>query len=57
MRDWSQADIVRRLQLAGWDIDPASWNRAEKQKRSLNDFEIILIAKVLKVSLKEFENL
>jgi hypothetical protein len=57
MRAWTQADFVRRIQLAGWDADPATLNRIEKQKRTVTDSELILMARVLKISLKEFENL
>ena len=54
---WSQADLARRLQLAGWDIDPSTLNRIEKKTRSLTDFELMLIARVLKISLQQFEKL
>jgi transcriptional regulator with XRE-family HTH domain len=46
---WSQADLASRLQRAGWDIDPATLNRIEKQRRTLTDIELLLIARVLKV--------
>lgn len=51
----SQADLARKLQLAGWDIDFATMNRIEKQTRTLTDVELILIAKVLGVRLGQFE--
>jgi transcriptional regulator with XRE-family HTH domain len=56
-KGWSQADLARRLQLAGWDVDPASWNRVENRLRTVSDYELLLIARVLKISLSQFERL
>jgi transcriptional regulator with XRE-family HTH domain len=57
-KKWSQADLARQLQLAGWDIDPATLNRIEtSQSRTVTDVELILIARVLKVSLSQFDKL
>lgn len=52
---WSQADLARRLQVAGWDIDPATLNRIEKRRRTLTDIELMLIAKAIGVRLQQFE--
>lgn len=52
---WSQSDLARQLQLAGWDIDPATLNRIEKQRRTLTDIELLMIARVLKARLQQFE--
>jgi len=52
---WSQADLARRLQVAGWDIDPATLNRIEKRRRTLTDVELMLIAEVLEIRLQQFE--
>jgi transcriptional regulator with XRE-family HTH domain len=52
---WSQADLARRLQVAGWDIDPATLNRIEKRRRTVTDVELMLIAKILKSSLGQFD--
>ena len=56
-RNLSQADLAKQLQLAGWDIDPATLNRIEKQRRTLTDIELLLIARVLKARLQQFEQL
>jgi transcriptional regulator with XRE-family HTH domain len=52
-RNWSQADLARRLQRSGWDIDPATLNRIEKQRRSLTDIEFLLIVRVLKTRVDQ----
>jgi transcriptional regulator with XRE-family HTH domain len=36
----SQAELARRLQLRGWDLDIMVLNRIELGKRTLTDFEI-----------------
>jgi transcriptional regulator with XRE-family HTH domain len=54
-KHWSQADLARQLQIAGWDIDFATLNRIEKQTRTITDVELILIASVLNVRLEAFE--
>ena len=54
-KKWSQADLARKLQLGGWDLDFATLNRIENRKRSLTDVELLLIAKVLGVRLRDFE--
>jgi transcriptional regulator with XRE-family HTH domain len=56
-KGWSQADLVRQLQIHGWDIDPATLNRVEKQTRTVTDYELLLIARVLKAPLQQFEKL
>lgn len=37
---FSQAELARRLQLNGWDVDIMVLNRVELGKRSLTDIEI-----------------
>lgn len=54
-RRWSQADLAKQLQIAGWDIDPATLNRIEKQRRTLTDIELLLIAGVLQMRLQQFD--
>ena len=43
----SQAELARRLQLQGWDLDIMVLNRIELGKRTLTDFEIQKILDVL----------
>lgn len=52
----SQIDLARKLQRAGWDIAPEVLNRCEMGSRSITDIEMFLIAKALKIGLREFEN-
>jgi transcriptional regulator with XRE-family HTH domain len=54
-KHWSQADLARKLQMRGWDCAPEILNRIELGKRSLVDYELVLIAKVLDVRLQQFE--
>lgn len=53
-KGWSQADFARRLQLAGWDIDRTVLTKIELRRRCLNDYEMLLIGKVLGATLNEF---
>jgi len=43
----SQAELARRLQLHGWDLDIMVLNRIELGKRTLTDFEIQKILDIL----------
>lgn len=43
----SQAELARRLQLYGWDLDIMVLNRIELGKRTLTDFEIQKILDIL----------
>lgn len=52
-KGWSQADLARRLQLAGWDIDRTVLTKIELKRRCLNDYEMLQIAKVLGVTLNQ----
>ena len=43
----SHAEMVRRLQNGGWEIDPATYTRMELGQRTLTDFEVFECLKVL----------
>lgn len=47
----SQNDLVARLGVAGLDVDRPTITRIENGRRYLRDYEIIAIARVLKVSV------
>jgi transcriptional regulator with XRE-family HTH domain len=47
----SQSDLVARLGVVGIDLDRPTITRIETGKRYLRDYEIIAIARVLKVSV------
>ncbi len=51
---WSQEDLARRLQLAGWDVDRTLIARIELRTRCITDVELLLLAKALRVSLEGF---
>ena len=48
-RGWSQADLARECQLKGWDVSRDIIARIELQVRWVGDFELLEIARVLKV--------
>ena len=52
-KNWSQADLSRQLQLAGWDVERTVLTKIELRRRCLNDYELLIIAKVLGVSLND----
>ena len=43
----SHAEMVRRLQDGGWEIDPATYTRMELGQRTLTDFEVFECLQVL----------
>ena len=53
-RGWSQDDLARRLQLAGWDVDRTLIARIELRTRCITDMELLLLAKILGVKLDDF---
>ncbi len=50
-RGLSAAELVRRLQRAGWDVSPQVYCHLEAGNRLLTDREILLILKVLESNL------
>ena len=49
----SQAELARRLQRTGWDCDPVVLNKIESQRRTLTDFELLLLVESIGVGLSE----
>jgi transcriptional regulator with XRE-family HTH domain len=47
----TQEQLAIKLEVAGWRVDRFIVSRIERGKRQVLDFEIRLIAKVLKVSI------
>lgn len=45
----SQAELARRLQRGGWDIDLMVMNRIELQRRTITDRELERILRALKL--------
>jgi len=52
-RGLSQADVVAKLQLFGWDIGRTTWTKIELGERTLTDCELIAIADLLEISLDD----
>jgi len=48
-----QKDFLAKLQTVGLDISPTSLSRLEGQYRLVQDFEIVVIAKALDISVEE----
>ena len=49
----TQQDLSARLQVQGLNIDQAMISRIEKGERPVTDYELVAIAKALKVSSTE----
>ena len=50
---WSQSDLARALQLVGWDAGRTLITKIELRERCLTDYELIVLAKALSISLDE----
>ncbi len=53
-RGWSQDDLARRLQLAGWGVDRTLIARIELRTRCITDMELLALAKMFGVKLDAF---
>ncbi len=53
-KGWSQDELTRRLQLAGWDVDRTLIGRIELRTRSIIDTELLALAKTFGVKLDAF---
>ena len=53
-RGWSQEELARRLQLAGWDVDRTLVARIELRTRCITDMELLALASTLGVTLDAF---
>lgn len=51
-----QKDFISRMQVMGCDINPSSFSKLEGQIRTATDKEILVIAKILNVDIKELFN-
>lgn len=49
-REWSQADLAAKCQLIGWDISRGIIAGIEGGARAVQDWELLVLAKVLGVS-------
>jgi len=46
-RDWSQADLARKLQIAGWNISRSEVSKIEMQIREVKDWQMMVFVHVL----------
>ena len=46
-RGWSQADLARELQIAGWDISRSGVSKIEMRIREVKDWQMLLLVHVL----------
>ena len=53
-KGWSQEDLARRLQLAGWDVDRTLIARIELRLRCITDMELLALAETMGVKLQAF---
>ena len=49
-KGWTQEELARACQLAGWDIDREGIVRIEARRRTLLDYEILKLMELLSVS-------
>ena len=49
----SQEALAARLQVAGWDLTRAGLSKIEARLRRVNDAELLMLAKVLKVGVAD----
>ena len=55
-RGIAQKDFIAQLQAKGLDINPTSYSKLEGQVRQANDRELLVIADLLKVPIRELYN-
>ena len=48
-----QKDFLAKLQTLGLDISPTSLSRLEGQHRLVQDYEVVILAKALEISIEE----
>lgn len=56
-KHYSKADLSRKLDLVGVNIDGTEIKRIEDNVQIIKDFELIAFIKVLDIDLNELENL
>jgi len=51
----SSVELIRRLQIGGWDIDPAVYTRIEQGQRMLTDWEVLACLSAMGKSWADLE--
>ncbi len=52
-KDLTQEAFAAQCQLAGWDLSRATLSKIEAGLRRVNDAEILMLARVLKVEVRD----
>ncbi|MEI8234895.1 MAG: helix-turn-helix transcriptional regulator [Verrucomicrobiota bacterium] len=52
-KGWSQVKMVQKIQLKGWGVERTVMTKIEKGRRCLTDYELLVIAQVLGVTLND----
>jgi transcriptional regulator with XRE-family HTH domain len=53
-RGWSQAELARELQKAGWDLSRSEVSKIEMRIREVKDWQMMLLVLVLKMPHDSF---
>ena len=53
-RGWSQAELARELQKAGWDISRSEVSKIEMRIREVKDWQMMLLVRVLNTPHESF---
>ena len=53
-RGWTQADLARELQKAGWDISRSEVSKIEMRIREVKDWQVMLLVHLLKTPHESF---
>jgi ribosome-binding protein aMBF1 (putative translation factor) len=53
-RGWSQADLARELQKAGWDISRSEISKIEMRIREVKDWQMMLFVHLLQTPHESF---
>ncbi len=54
-KGWTQERLAAQVQKSGWDIDMATLARIETGKRTLTDFELGFLLRVLGIKWSELD--
>ncbi len=52
-KEWTQEVLAQKLQLTGWDVSRTSVAKLESGLRWVSDCELLFLAKVFSVELRE----
>jgi len=55
-RNIKQKDFLAKLQTLGMDISPTSLSRLEGQYRLVQDYEVVILAQALDITVEELLN-